>query len=142
MSKSVKVHALFEEEEIAAKAKKNQAHGQTAPGKTLPQNSAKALDGIDKGNQPGATCQNSDKVQTIDTKKEIAKIAGAVGVTKMTVNNKTELCKNLDTCPKLYKVHALFEEEAWRRSWKSIHQSGKRQQLPIAKHCSKSSQRA
>ena len=41
---------------ISKKAKENQSHGQTAPGKTL--------------------CQNSDKaIEKIDTKKELAKIA-------------------------------------------------------------------
>ena len=29
-----------------------------------------------KGGQPGATCQNSDNLEVVDTKKELAKIAG------------------------------------------------------------------
>jgi hypothetical protein len=46
----------------AAKARENQSHGQTAPGKTLSQNSVKAI-------------------EKIDTQKELAKIAGvSIGV--------------------------------------------------------------
>ena len=49
--------ALKRKHIIAAKARENQSHGQTAPGKTLSQNSVKAF-------------------EKIDTQKELAKIAG------------------------------------------------------------------
>jgi phosphoribosylaminoimidazole-succinocarboxamide synthase len=39
---------------------------------------AKANQIVRKGNQLGTSCQNSDKLNIIDTKKEIGKIAGVI----------------------------------------------------------------
>lgn len=33
-----------------------------------------------------------------------------MGVTKKTIDNRLEECVNLDRCPKLHKLSALFEE--------------------------------
>ncbi len=42
--------------------------------------------------------------------KKQQEIADAVGVTQKTVDNRLESLVNLDRCPKLLKIAALFEE--------------------------------
>ena len=108
------------EEEIAAKAKKNIQ--------------------IRKGNQPGATCQNSDNMQTIDTKKEIAEIAGAVGIAQQTINDKLKVLPDIDTCPKPVKVHALFEEEdaRWHQQETPTRKNKRPKMCPLKKQLIKS----
>ena len=38
-------------------------------------------------------------------------IADAVGVDKATVNQRTDVCSDLDKCPKVNKIAALFEDD-------------------------------
>ena len=43
--------------------------------------------------------------------KKQQEIADAVGVTQKTVDNRLESLVNLDRCPKLLKIAALFEDD-------------------------------
>jgi DNA-binding NarL/FixJ family response regulator len=51
--------------------------------------------------------------------KKQQEIADAVGVTQKTVDNRLESLVNLDRCPKLLKIAALFEE-AFVQIWTSV----------------------